>query len=159
MSENLKDILSAIPSLLIIVVFGFFAVRAVGGWRGFLSRRILGPLLVAPIGLAIMISGHSRQTTYGGAILMAVAFQVAGAWTALRYVQLTRVMDRIDPFVTGSAPLPFPDDDPACRRDLATATRLLADPTLSHRYDPELPARVLAIQDALPLLAGASGRD
>lgn len=159
MSEDLKSILQLIPSLIFSVVLIYFGIRAIGGWRGIRTPRILGPALLVPIGMSVTVLGESVKLTIFGLVVTMVGMTLTTFWTGLRYIQLHRVVDRLDPYVDDSNPLPLPADDAEVQRDLTTAARLLADPALAFRYGPEFATRVTLLRDSLLLPGRATPRD
>jgi hypothetical protein len=155
MSEQIQDILSMAMSIPVIGFSGWIIWKQLGGWVGVKSKYFLGPLVVAFLGLAIMATG-----TLGlGMTLSTLGLMAAPVLPTMRFTHLTRIMRRLDDYVEGAVPLPFPDDDDVARRDLTKAHHYFADPVLSRRFDPVVVARVAALHDGRPLPAAVPARD
>lgn len=156
--------LSMLPMLVILLVGWVVMWRRMGGWRGVRTPRFLIPLLVGLLGLVVTIGAFAMLrekvpgepwvpnppwidvAIFGGLGVFFVGFTVATLWSALRFAQLHRVMERLDDYVQGSEPLPLPQGKPALLGDVALAARLLADPALSHGMDPLVVERVGDLQ-------------
>ena len=137
------------------------------GLRGLRSPRIWGMLLATALGGILMLEfgqswragklGIHLTTTHASLFLFGAALSIGGAVIGLgavfmRLRALHQAMDRLDGYLQGSEPLPFPMDDASARNDLATVARLLEDPVLSHRYPAEACDRVAQLM-ARPMLA------
>lgn len=125
-------------------------------WRTFRSPRIAW-MLVAMItgGVLMVVSGSRRgglaEFSPRGApdILFLLGAAIAGGGMALgfgsfmlRIRALESAMDRVDGYVQGSQPTPFPMDDATARADLAKVVSLLEDPALWHRCPVDVRGRV-----------------
>ena len=137
------------------------------GLRGLRSPRIWGMLLAIALGGILMLKygqswragklGIPLTTTNASLFLLGATLSIGVAVIGLGSVfrlfrALHMAMDRLDGYLQGSAPLPFPEHDATARRDLDTVARLLKDPVQSHRYPPEVHHRVAALA-ARPLPA------
>jgi len=176
MSEQLQDILSMALSIPVIGFSGWIIWKQLGGWVGVKSKYFLGPLVIAFAGivLTIVVSTMMREKQPGvewvpnpawmgtalwvGIALFTLGIMAAPLLPTFRFIHLTRIMRRLDDYVEGAVPLPFPDDD-AARQDLSKAHRLLADPAITHRFDPVVVERVRALYDGRPLSAAVPARD
>lgn len=177
MSEQMQDILSMTVSITMIGFSSWFIWKQLGGWVGVKSKYFLGPLVIAFAGivLTVVVSVMMREKQPGvewvpnpawmgtalwvGLALFTLGIMAAPLFPTFRFVHLTRIMRRLDDYVEGAVPLPFPDDDDAARRDLTKAHRYLADPALVHRFDAVVVARVAALHDGRPLPAAVPARD
>ncbi len=140
------------------------------GMRGLRSPRIWGMLLATVAGGILMLehgqSWRARKlgivltTTDRWLFLLGAALAIGGAVIGLGSVfrrtrALHQAMDRLDGYLQGSEPLPFPRDSESARQDLATVARLFEDPVLSHRYPANARDRVAELMaGALPTLRG-----
>lgn len=174
---DLKAILSMAMSIPIIGFSGWIIWKQLGGWVGVKSKYFLGPLVIAFAGivLTIVVSTMMREKQPGvewvpnpawmgtalwvGLGLFTIGIMAAPLLPTIRFIHLTRIMRRLDDYVEGAVPLPFPDDDDTARRDLTTAHRLLGDRALVHRFDAVVVARVAALHDGRPLPAAVPARD
>jgi hypothetical protein len=154
--EALRSLAFSIPA---IGIGGWVIWKQLGGWRGMNTRYFFGPLLVALVGLFLMITGGLSTGFWIGLSLMTFGIMAAPLLPTLRFVYLSRIMRRLDDYIEGTTPLPFPDDDADARRDLVKAERLLADPSLLHRFDPVVVERVRALVQGRPLPEAVPARD
>lgn len=146
MNEEMRDLLGVVPPAILSLAMFVLAWRRIGGWRSIRTPRIVGPVAVGALGIIPMVMGSSGALIIAGALLLVAGTTTAGAWWAIRSVQLQRALQRLDDYVQGSEPLPLPQGKPALLGDVALAARLLADPALSHGMDPLVVERVGDLQ-------------
>lgn len=128
-----------------------------GSYRGLSSRRVVLMLVAIFVGsLMMVVNGRSPRdvaaditisSTEKVLFVLGAGLFLGGALVGLgslvlRMRALHHAMDRLDGYVQGSAPLPFPMENEAARRDLAAAARLLDDPALSKRFPTNVHDRV-----------------
>lgn len=152
--------LDKIITVLLLVIGPVVMWRRLGGWRGIRTPRIFWPLLIAAFGATLSIVAASLErekvagevwvpnpawmgvAVFAGLGIFFVGFAVAVSWNAVRFMQLHRVVERIDDHVQGAEPFPLPQGNAALLQDVALAARLTADPALSHAMDPLVVERI-----------------
>jgi hypothetical protein len=157
--EDREALLSIALSIPMIGIGGWVIWKQMGGWQGMKTRYFFGPLVAALVGLILMMTGGLGPAFWIGIGLFTFGIMAAPLLPTIRFIYLTRIMRRLDDYVEGAVPLPFPDDDDAARRDLTRADKLLSDPSLVHRFDAVVVERVRALVDGRPLPAAVPARD